>query len=86
MEFKSHQMSSQNECPQCHKILDAATGVEGARPPKPNDFTVCVYCQSWLLFTDDLGLRLATDEDTAKLSGEQLYMLRMITEHFANRG
>jgi len=66
-------------------MLDRSTGVNGERAPKPGDFTVCVYCQTWLRFTTDLVLREATDQDVAQLDPESLYILKMITDHFANR-
>lgn len=55
-------------CPHCGTVLEAATGLSSVRPepPTPGTLTLCNECERWLVFTDSLGLRIATDEDVAQ--------------------
>lgn len=48
----------EDQCVQCHKVLDAATDVSSDREAKPaaGDYTVCFYCAA--LYTFDKTLRL----------------------------
>lgn len=47
------------KCPSCDALLDGYTPVEGEvhRHPKGGDMTFCVYCDTVLVFNDDLSLR-----------------------------
>ena len=72
-------------CPCCKKILDAATGID-ARNPSPGDFSICVYCKTWLIYTNDLGLRTAQDEDVAKLKPTDLELLKYFTQSLMEGG
>jgi len=41
-------------CPYCEASIDAATGVgDPDITPKPEDFSVCVYCGGILIFNGD---------------------------------
>lgn len=48
-------------CPTCGKNLDAVTVMTNENvKPRPDDFTICIYCQTPLVFTKDLTVRPAT--------------------------
>lgn len=49
------------KCPQCKKILNAASGDHDIAPEE-GDFTVCAYCASPLIFKGK-GLYFVTDND-----------------------
>lgn len=54
------------DCPRCQQTLRAATGfsLDASAPiPAPGCLTLCDQCATWLVFTDTMGLRLATREE-----------------------
>src|SRR5574340_772497 len=55
-----------SQCPVCKKNLDAASATVN-RGPRPGDFSICLYCQAWLRYNDDLSLRLLNEEDIKKI-------------------
>jgi hypothetical protein len=60
-------------CPRCLEQLDAA-GPHDPRwkaPPRPGDFTVCLYCASVLRYTETMGLVRLTPADIARLPGAE---------------
>lgn len=67
-------------CPQCKKHLDRSCGVAHPYSPRPNDFTICVYCKSWLVFNDDLSLRLAEDNDLKRLEKQDFTLMKEFTK------
>lgn len=62
--------TSAYECPACYASLSAATcaGPE-ARKPAPGDLTVCFYCATVLVYTEN-DLRLVTEDDLEGLTAE----------------
>lgn len=76
-----------NKCLACGKDISAATGVGGARMPKPNDISLCLYCGHLMLFDHQLLLRNPTDDEMRAASQDQrvLTVRRMITEYQARR-
>jgi hypothetical protein len=60
-------------------MLDGATGT-GKASPSSGDFSICVYCRSWLIFTDDLLLRLAEQTDIERLDKDFLDLIRAMTK------
>jgi hypothetical protein len=54
-----------SNCPRCDYKVDAATPVfDDTVCPKPGDFTICINCATLLIFTEDMGLSVATDSYT----------------------
>jgi hypothetical protein len=53
-------------CPRCGHEISAASGVTAVQP-KPDDVTICLYCASVLLFTNDLGVREPTSTEMDEL-------------------
>lgn len=45
-----------SECPQCSRVVDAASPMNCNATPAPGDITFCVGCGAMCQFTDDLGL------------------------------
>ena len=60
LDFKDTKMGD-DKCPHCQGHLDMATSVEG-QTPDPGDITVCIWCGTYLMYGDDMGLKLLTDE------------------------
>jgi RNase P subunit RPR2 len=57
-------------CPSCFQTLRNVSrmGYQKAEAqPEPDDRTICDVCGAILVFTDDGGMRLATDEERAEL-------------------
>jgi hypothetical protein len=52
-------------CPSCDEPLDAAAMIGGVETPAAGDWTICVYCLTWLRFTETMGLREATAAEIA---------------------
>ena len=59
-----------SNCPVCLKQFDAATSPFGDSAPTPGDLTVCIYCASFLIFEQDLRLRLMTEQEIGELPDE----------------
>ena len=58
------------ECPQCgHRINAASTLSDDGRfaHPHAGDTTVCMDCGAWLVFRDDLSMRLMTADEKVGL-------------------
>ena len=56
-------------CPACGREVDDDTNANPADPggPKPGDISVCLYCAHLNVYTEDLGLRGATQEEAHAL-------------------
>lgn len=58
----------ESNCPSCDKRLDAASTLENDDiQPKSGDVSICLYCASFLTFTENLSIRLLTTEEIAEL-------------------
>jgi len=53
----------QDRCPVCEKDLDATTSIDHDSKPTTGDITVCLYCASFLMFNNNLTLRLITEQE-----------------------
>ena len=58
-----HIMRKASECPGCQRRIDMHTPADGQSSPGPNDFSICLYCNAISVYTDDMTLRAATDEE-----------------------
>ena len=67
-----------NYCPVCNKKLDAASH-EGSAIPTPGDYSVCVKGKTWLRFTEELSLRVVTQEDIDAMTPIELEDLKQVT-------
>ena len=68
--YESHELSNEVRCPGCKSICDGFTGDEMYGQPKPNDYTICMYCASVCVFNDDMEMVEVTEEEFDKLSEE----------------
>lgn len=58
-------------CPKCGAINDCHTHVGlGDVAPSPGDASVCLYCETILVFGDDMSLRVMDEGEFKKLSAE----------------
>ena len=62
-------------CPVCGHHLNAATPVEGDPQPQPGDFTVCLYCTSFLVYEPDLTVREMSEEEVYGLEESERRLL-----------
>lgn len=74
------------ECPICHGTLSGATPTRDmlGPAPEPGDFSLCIYCGNWLVFTDTLDLRLPTDGEALAI-GTDPHMIGMYQAWLATR-
>ena len=54
-------------CPCCNAEIDSATDPMNKYTPEPGDASICFNCLAWLLFNDDLSLRMVTDDDIKEI-------------------
>ena len=59
-------------CPNCGKVLDAATNVSNDGQAEPGDISICLYCGHINAFADDLTLRNLTDAEMTMIAGDPL--------------
>jgi len=59
------------ECPECLKMMEAATSVGGVDDPAPGDLSLCIYCGAPLKFGDKLELLRLTDDDMKALGEDE---------------
>jgi hypothetical protein len=78
MKFKAHRMLEAT-CPHCGSLFDTATGMTRNHSLKPGDVTICIECASWMVFTDELGLRPFTAQEIAALDFETHKLLTAAT-------
>ena len=61
-----HKLEGSPSCPSCGKLVDGYTNSDRSEPdatPSPGDFSVCFYCCEKLRYTDQLMVRVASDEE-----------------------
>lgn len=65
--------SPPSHCPACHVVLDHAMvgSTEGKRGPRGGDLTICTECFAYLVFLENLQLRLLPDSEWLRLPVEQ---------------
>lgn len=63
MNPNSHLTNPEAQCPYCKHRVEVAAALNGDRGPKAGDFSICFYCEKPSVFTDNLYLRVLTDED-----------------------
>jgi RNase P subunit RPR2 len=71
-----------SQCPRCKQTLRAATGIADTvddTKPHPGAVTLCDQCGTWLVFTLEMHLRLATEEEIAQVAPK----LRRIAKEIA---
>jgi hypothetical protein len=59
--------AKERKCPNCDRTVDADTFITGQRPedksPRAGDWTVCLECGRWLVFTAALNFRYPTPRE-----------------------
>lgn len=66
----------ETSCPSCKTVLNAATGIDTRRQPRPGDVTICIECGLLMAFTPELALRAMTSEEEEALPERNRLMLR----------
>lgn len=76
-------------CPTCSRVLNSSSvTIDNSPAPTSGDYTVCFYCFTWLVYSDDLKVRILTQKDVDNMSEENAKVLRELTLAFsvAKRG
>jgi hypothetical protein len=75
----NYRVVKETECPSCGCTLNAAVDPnEPTAVPRPGDMTICMSCCKVLIFTEDLGVRLAGPADVKKFTQDTLdYIQRL---------
>lgn len=66
-------LSTKCNCPNCSYKIDAASSAitlnvyEPKQLPAVNDFSICLNCGRWLMFNDDLTVRIAPIDECTQL-------------------
>ena len=65
-------MMPKTTCPSCRRDLNGAARLNGDETERPQvgDYSICLYCHSGLVFTDDFELRLATSSENEEIWNE----------------
>lgn len=63
------------KCPSCSTDLSATTG---GSIPKKGDLTICMYCQSILIFNADFSHHKATEEELQALKEKEPDFYNMV--------
>lgn len=85
--MSAHLIAQKPRCPTCSVALSGAGNADGEQgAPKPGDFSICVYCTTFLRYTEELGLREATKPDLAEMDRETLLTLTSIRRAICRRG
>lgn len=66
-----------SHCPQCNKQLDASTSFHG-NTPRAGDFTLCIMCNTVLVYRSDLTVRRASKEEINTMSPELAAYMRKL--------
>lgn len=74
-----------DHCPNCNKLLDAATELSKEVKPNPGDISICIYCGTILVFAVDMALMVATMSDLEGLSIDALCKLSIAQMEIAKR-
>jgi hypothetical protein len=65
-----------NTCPSCnHTIPHNDKPGDPVAVPSPGDLSVCFYCAAYLIFEDDMSVRLMEVEEVVELPSDTLYEL-----------
>ena len=56
-------------------MLDGVTAIEGEHKPNEGDYTICVYCTSFLKFTADMSYKELTEQEIAEMDDDNKAML-----------
>jgi hypothetical protein len=74
--MSTHRHAQVTPCPSCGKGLKFSTALNAdTSPPRPGDVSVCAYCATTVVYTENLRLRRSTTADLAKLSPEEVKIL-----------
>jgi len=71
------------QCPACKSTLEGATFINDEKIEViAGDLSLCVYCQTILVFNDDQTVREATPDDLASLTAIEQHLLKIMGESF----
>lgn len=49
-------ITGKDTCPSCHEEVEMSTSIDSDAVPKPGDISLCAYCGSVNMFSDDMAL------------------------------
>jgi hypothetical protein len=75
-----------NTCPNCTKIIDASTVIDGnSNEPSDGDITICAYCSHILKFNKDLSLSSMTTAEMQLLEPDKLFTISKVVHAIRQR-
>lgn len=78
-------LKSKPTCPSCKEILDGCTAMGEGTTPRPNDISICCYCNEVLVFTEDMQLELASAEEIGAVGLLELSQAQIAARAFKKR-
>jgi len=58
-------------CPACGYAMTHTTAVEDGNAPQPGDCSLCLNCGAVNVFSDDLGVRSASEAEIAEFMSDE---------------
>jgi hypothetical protein len=63
----SHIRCPGSACPHCGRVNDSSSPTDSQSEPKAGDVSICAYCSFVGIFTEDLLVRLPTEEEQVEI-------------------
>lgn len=75
-------------CPKCGYLMEATTPLDGGALPKDGDVSICLNCGAILIFTAELKMRAATDQEVAEIMRDKqtASMIQRAQSYIRRRG
>jgi hypothetical protein len=87
MSMNSGKNPTAPRCPSCGRLTDGYTEAKldaKAALPKAGDASICAYCGALAVFTENIGLRLPTVDETASMMQDRT--IRLLLKNFPAGG
>ena len=68
---RPHHRLPPSTCPQCGKLRDSATHIEGDPVPVAGDIGICIYCGHTAIYKRDMTLRQPTRREQIEIDNNQ---------------
>jgi len=76
----------ESNCPVCSYRMRCSLPIDGGGAPRPGDISICGNCGVQLLFNDDRGMDLLSNETKKSLDAETRQTLNDATKIIMERG
>lgn len=79
--YKHHHDLKEDQCPHCGHTFDCASSERKEQVPEPGDVSVCLYCTGFMIFNEEMKLRVLTAEEIAEMPAEKRSDLIQLRKH-----